>query len=87
MFARMLLEQGGDVYKFSRLMGHTDVKTTENYRKRVYQPKGKKAAGAILAAGAFRPHQTKGARAQSVKQGLEVHACSSLRLSRLKRFL
>jgi integrase/recombinase XerD len=32
-FARMFLEQGGDVYKLSRLMGHTDVKTTEKYLK------------------------------------------------------
>jgi integrase/recombinase XerD len=29
----MYLEQGGDVYKLSRLMGHTDVKTTEKYLK------------------------------------------------------
>ncbi len=32
-FARMFLEQGGDLYKLSRLMGHTDVKTTERYLK------------------------------------------------------
>jgi site-specific recombinase XerD len=32
-FARMFLERGGEVYKLSRLMGHTDVKTTENYLK------------------------------------------------------
>jgi site-specific recombinase XerD len=32
-FARMYLDQGGDVYKLSRLMGHTDVKTTERYLK------------------------------------------------------
>jgi site-specific recombinase XerD len=32
-FARMFLERGGEVYKLSRLMGHTDVKTTEKYLK------------------------------------------------------
>lgn len=32
-FARMYLERGGEVYKLSRLMGHTDVKTTEKYLK------------------------------------------------------
>jgi site-specific recombinase XerD len=32
-FARMFLERGGEVYKLSRLMGHTDVKTTERYLK------------------------------------------------------
>jgi integrase/recombinase XerD len=32
-FAQMFLERGGEVYKLSRLMGHTDVKTTEKYLK------------------------------------------------------
>lgn len=32
-FARMYLERGGVVYKLSRLMGHTDVKTTEKHLK------------------------------------------------------
>jgi len=32
-FARMFLERGGEVYRLSRLMGHTDVKVTEKYLK------------------------------------------------------
>jgi integrase len=30
-FAKMYLEQGGEVFKLSREMGHSDVKTTEVY--------------------------------------------------------
>jgi integrase/recombinase XerD len=29
----MFLERGGEVYRLSRLMGHTDVKGTEKYLK------------------------------------------------------
>jgi len=32
-FARMYLEQGGEIYKLSRLMGHSSVEVTEEYLK------------------------------------------------------
>ncbi len=32
-FARMYLEQGGEIYKLSRLMGHSSVEITEEYLK------------------------------------------------------
>ncbi|GHO75257.1 hypothetical protein KSD_30280 [Ktedonobacter sp. SOSP1-85] len=32
-FARMFLENGGDVYKLSVLLGHSSVVVTENYLK------------------------------------------------------
>lgn len=32
-FARMFLENGGDVYKLSLLLGHSSVMVTENYLK------------------------------------------------------
>ena len=32
-FARMYLEQGGDVYKLSLLMGHSDIEVTQEYLK------------------------------------------------------
>lgn len=32
-FARMYLEQGGGIYKLSRLMGHSSVEVTEEYLK------------------------------------------------------
>jgi Site-specific recombinase XerD len=32
-FARMYLEQGGEIYKLSRLMGHSSVEVTEQYLK------------------------------------------------------
>jgi site-specific recombinase XerD len=32
-FARMYLENGGGVYKLSRLMGHSEVQITETYLK------------------------------------------------------
>lgn len=32
-FARLFLKQSGDIYRLSRLLGHADVKTTENYLK------------------------------------------------------
>ena len=32
-FARMYLENGGGIYKLSRLMGHSSVEVTEEYLK------------------------------------------------------
>ena len=32
-FARMYLEQGGEIYKLSRLMGHSDIEVTQEYLK------------------------------------------------------
>ncbi len=32
-FARIYLEQGGDIYKLSLLMGHSDIKVTQEYLK------------------------------------------------------
>ncbi|WP_420917163.1 tyrosine-type recombinase/integrase [Dictyobacter halimunensis] len=33
IFARIYLEQGGEIYKLSRLMGHSSVEITEEYLK------------------------------------------------------
>ena len=32
-FARIYLEQGGDIYKLSLLMGHSDIDVTQEYLK------------------------------------------------------
>jgi len=48
-------------------MRHTDVKTTEKYRKRVYQPGSAATAGAILSPGGFRLDEAASAETQSVK--------------------
>jgi integrase/recombinase XerD len=47
-FARMFIENGGDVYKLSKLLRHSSVKTTEEYLKSLQQSEARKGAKSVL---------------------------------------
>lgn len=47
-FARMFMENGGDIFKLSRILRHTSVKTTENYLKSLMQSEARKGAKSVL---------------------------------------
>jgi integrase/recombinase XerD len=47
-FARMFMQNGGDVYKLSKLLRHTSVKTTEEYLKSLQQSEARKGSKSVL---------------------------------------
>lgn len=47
-FARMFMENGGDVYKLSKLLRHSSIKTTEEYLKSLQQSEARKGAKSVL---------------------------------------
>lgn len=47
-FARMFIENGGDVYKLSKLLRHSSIKTTEEYLKSLQQSEARKGAKSVL---------------------------------------
>jgi integrase/recombinase XerD len=47
-FSRMFMENGGDIYKLSKLLRHTSVKTTEEYLKTLQHSEVRKGAKSVL---------------------------------------
>lgn len=47
-FARMFVENGGDVYKLSKLLRHSSIKTTEEYLKSLEQSEARKGTKSVL---------------------------------------
>ncbi len=47
-FAKMFIQNGGDVYKLSKLLRHSSIKTTEDYLKSLQQSEARKGAKSVL---------------------------------------
>jgi integrase/recombinase XerD len=47
-FARMFMQNGGDIYRLSKLLRHTSIKTTEDYLKSLQQSEARKGAKSVL---------------------------------------
>jgi len=47
-FAKMFMQNGGDVYKLSKLLRHSSVKTTEDYLKSLQQSEARKGTKSVL---------------------------------------
>jgi integrase/recombinase XerD len=47
-FARMFMENGGNIFQLSKILRHTSVKTTENYLKSLMQSEVRKGAKSVL---------------------------------------
>lgn len=47
-FSRMFMENGGDIYRLSKLLRHSSVKTTEEYLKSLQQSEARKGAKSVL---------------------------------------
>lgn len=65
-FAVRYLEAGGDVYKLSRLMGHTELRMTENYLKAAKQREARLAGISVMDRVAREKPARKGAPALKV---------------------
>lgn len=47
-FAKMFMQNDGDVYRLSKLLRHTSIKTTEDYLKSLQQSEARKGAKSVL---------------------------------------